>query len=206
MRIVCIGAHPDDIEIGTAGTMAMHKERGDEVHGILCTLGGVRGSPEGREKEAREAADILGFRLHSLDYPASKLNKSSEEFVLIISKLIKDIAPDRIYTHSPLEYHQVHTSVANSVFEASKAVDQVLCYEVTASTTTHFRPNAFVEITEFIEPKLRSLAAHKSQIADRFYIQPNVIRSIANTRYVWGKVGTDPNGLAEAFQVHRFVL
>jgi hypothetical protein len=44
---------------------------------------------------------------------------------------------------------------------------------------------------------------HKSQ-SNRFYLQPNVIRSLANTRYVWGKVGENPQGLAEAFKIYKF--
>src|SRR5712692_10143890 len=111
MKVVCIGAHPDDIEIGTGGTLAMHKKSGDEIHGILCTLGGVRGERSEREAEAQMAAKILGMRLHILDHPVNKLNKPTSEFAKIIKRIVEDIAPDRIYTHTFHDYHQVHVTV-----------------------------------------------------------------------------------------------
>ena len=57
MRVVSIGAHPDDVELGMGGTLAKHSKRGDEIHIITCTLGigGTSGDPKAREKEALDA-------------------------------------------------------------------------------------------------------------------------------------------------------
>ena len=206
MRVVSIGAHPDDIEIGTGGTMAMHKKRGDEIHGVLCTLGGVRGDPKEREAEAQTAARLLGIQLHILDYPVSKLNKPSLEFVSMIKRILQDIAPDRVYSHSLEDYHQVHVGVGRSVLDAANRVKQLLFFEVISSTTTDFRPNAFVDITEFIELKIKSIEAHRSQFADRQYLQPDVLMALAKTRYVWSKVGKRPDGYAEGFIIHRLIV
>jgi LmbE family N-acetylglucosaminyl deacetylase len=198
MRVLGIGAHPDDIEIGCGGTLAMHRQKGDSVHGILCTLGGVRGDPNTRRNEALLAAKILDIELHILDFPVAELNGSDipSRFSKILGKAITDFKPDRIYTHSPFDYHQVHVTVSKSVVAASGKVKQILFYETISSTTTDFKPDAFVDISNFIDVKIRSIEAHESQIADRFYLQPNVTRSLANTRYVWGKVGNNPQGLA----------
>jgi len=204
MKVVSIGAHPDDIEMGTGGTLAMHKRRGDDTYGILCTLGGVRGDPIERHDEAKRGASVLGMRLHIIDYPVAKLNKLDPEFVKVIRKVIEDINPDRVYTHSIFDYHQIHVSVANATFVAAKSVNQVLSYEDISSTTTEFRPDAFVDITEFMNLKIMAIEQHRSQLSDRLYIQPAVMRSLANVRYVWSKVGSNPNGLAEAFMVKRF--
>ena len=206
MKVVSIGAHPDDLEMGTAGTLSMHVERGDEVHGILCTLGGARGDPKDRMKEAEAAASVLGIKLHVMDYPVSKLNRFDKEFARILAKAIEEISPERIFTHSTFDYHQVHVAVAECTFKAAESVPQVLSYEVISSTSTEFRPNAFVDITKFMSLKIRALAQHKSQLADRPYIQPNVMTSLANVRYIWSKVGEDPNGLAEAFVIERLLI
>ena len=206
MKIVSIGAHPDDIEIGSGATLAKHHQMDDEVHVILCTFGGVVGEPAERRLEAETATRILGVdRIHYLDYPVSKLNKPSREFEKNIKSVIDEIMPDRIYVHSPHDYHQVHVSVSKSVCSAAKDVPQVMLYETISSTTSDFKPNAFVDITNYIDPKINSIKAHQSQ-SNRFYLQPNVIRSLANTRYVWGKVGSDPQGLAEAFAIYRFMF
>jgi LmbE family N-acetylglucosaminyl deacetylase len=206
MKVVTIGAHPDDLEIGTAGTNAKHKDKGDETHEILCTLGGVSGDPKQRENEAREGARLLGIKkLHILDYPISKLNKQTIEFERTIKKIIDQINPDRIYTHTHHDNHQVHVTVNKSVLNVAKDVKQIMFFETLSSTTQDFKPNAFVNITNYIDLKVKSIKVHQSQ-SNRFYMQPNVMRSLANTRYIWGKVGLDHNGYAEAFRIHKLLL
>ena len=61
-----------------------------------------------------------------------------------------------------------------------------------------------MDITATIKQKIKSIQAHKSQ-ANRFYIKPNTIKSLANMRYVWGKVGLNSYGYAEAFYVYKFI-
>jgi LmbE family N-acetylglucosaminyl deacetylase len=206
LKVVSIGAHPDDLEMGTAGTLAMHRKKGDSIYGILCTLGGIRGDPAGREDEARKAAELLGLRLQIIDYPVNKLNRPSHEFARVLRKYIEDIGPDRVYTHTSFDNHQVHVSVNRSSIEASRDIRQLLTYEIISSTTTDFKPNAFVDITEFIDLKIEALKLHASQYSDRFYIQAGITRSLANVRYVWSKVGSNSDGLAEAFMVHRLYI
>jgi LmbE family N-acetylglucosaminyl deacetylase len=203
--IVSIGAHPDDVELGLGGTLLKHRFMGDKVHIILCTLGGVSGDPDERKEEARRAAAILGGHLHILDYPVSKLNRASIEFGNFIGKAIDTINPDRVYVHSSFDSHQVHVAVSESVLRAIKDTKQVFFYESIASSTFEFRPNAFVDITDFIDQKIKSIDEHKSQ-SGRMYIKPNVVRSLANTRYIQSKIGSNPYGMAEAFIIHRIIL
>ena len=205
LKIVCITAHPDDAEMGIGGTLAKHVDNGDDVHVILTTLGGVVGPPKKREKEARLAAHILGIDdLQILNYPVQKLNKPNLEFVKVIKGILTELGPDRIYTHTLFDYHQVHVTVAESVMHAAKEIRQVLSCEVISSTTPEFNPNAFVDITDYMDLKIKSLKVHQTQ-SNKFYIQPNVMRSLANVRYVWGKVGKNPMGYAEAFVIRKFI-
>jgi LmbE family N-acetylglucosaminyl deacetylase len=206
-RIVSVGAHPDDVEQGMGGTLAKHSHMGDEVHIIVCTLGigGSCGDQKMRKDEAVSAAGILGGHLHSLDYPVLKLNNSSTEFDRIMRKAIDDINPDRVYTHSPFDYHQVHFTVSESVTRATKNIEQVLFYEDISSTTSDFRPNAYVDITKHIDLKLKSIDMHRTQ-SNRLYLQSNIMKSLAYTRYSMGKIGSNPNGMAEAFTIHRFII
>jgi LmbE family N-acetylglucosaminyl deacetylase len=207
MKVVCIGAHPDDVELGMAGTVARHASRGDDVHIIICTLGigGESGDPKVREVEANKAAKILGAQVHILDYPVLKLNSPSKEFEAIISRVIYEMSPDRIYTHSPLDYHQVHEAVCDAVTNAAINVPQLLYYEVASSTNPEFRPNAFVDITEYIGSKIECLRIHSTQ-GGKLYMQETIARSLAQARYVLSKIGTKPNGMAEAFSIYRFVV
>ena len=204
-KVVSIGAHPDDVEIGTGGSLAKHTDKGDDTHIILCTLGGVSGDPKVREQEALAAAGILGAHLHIIDYPVSKLNEPSYDFVKVIKKVIDEINPDRIYVHSPFDYHQVHVTVCRSAIRAAKNIKQILFYEETASTTADFKPNAFVDVTNYIDLKIKSAEVHRTQ-SSKIYMQPNFLRSLANTRYVLSKIGLNPNGMAEAFILYKFIL
>jgi LmbE family N-acetylglucosaminyl deacetylase len=191
-----------------AGTVAKHFSRGDNVHMVVCTLG-VRDPQDNirllREKEAYEAARILGAKPHILDYPVLKLNRPSQDFEVILKKVIDDINPDRVYAHSPFDYHQIHESVSKITTKVSIHIKQLFYFEVVSSSTSDFRPNAFVDITDFIYLKVKSIQAHLTQ-ADRIYIRGEVIKSLAHTRYIMSKMGPKYNGLAEAFIVGRFVL
>lgn len=207
MKVACIGAHPDDVELGMAGTVAKHAARGDDVHIIICTLGigGESGDPKVRETEATTAAKILGAQVHILDYPVIKLNSPSKEFEAIITRVISDVAPDRIYTHSPFDYHQVHEAVCDGVTKAAIDVPQLLYYEVASSTSPEFRPNAFADITDHIEYKIKCLQVHGTQ-GGKLYMQETIAKSLAHARYILSKIGTKPNGMAEAFSINRFVV
>lgn len=205
MKIVSIGAHPDDVELGMGGTLAKHAGIGDDVHIILCTLGGVSGNPAQREEEARKAGSILGVSdIHILNYPAPKLNRPTPEFEDTLHRIIYKIEPHRIYVHSPQDYHQVHSAISRSTKRIAEkdGVKQLLFYEVISSTTRDFKPNAYVDITSYIDLKIKSIEAHKSQ-SDRLYMQPNIVKSLANIRYAREKVGTNPSGYAEAFIIDR---
>jgi LmbE family N-acetylglucosaminyl deacetylase len=189
------------------GTLAKHSNRGDEVHIITCTLGigGTSGDPKAREKEAQAAAKILNAKLHLLDFPVVKLNKPSTEFEAILKRTIDDINPYRLYTHSPFDYHQVHEAVSECTTNAAKDVQQVLFYEIISSTTPEFRANAYVDITDYVDKKIECIACHNTQ-SSKLYMQAHMIRSLAHTRYLLGRIGTKQGGMAEAFAIRQMVI
>jgi N-acetylglucosamine malate deacetylase 1 len=189
------------------GTLAKHSKRGDEVHIILCTLGigGSSGDLKTREKEAQDAAKVLNARLHILDFPVVKLNKPSTEFEGVLKRTMNDINPHRLYTHTPFDYHQVHESVSECATNAAKDVQQLLFYEVLSSTSPEFRANAYVDITDYIDKRIESLAHHYTQ-SSKLYMQANMVRSLAHTRYLLSKIGTRHDGMAEAFTIGRMVI
>lgn len=189
------------------GTLAKHSKRGDEIHIILCTLGigGKSGDPKGREEEAQAAAKILNARLHILDFPVIKLNKPSIEFESILKRTVGDIHPERLYTHSPFDYHQVHEAVSECTKNAAKDIEQLLFYEVISSTSPEFRANAYVDITDHIDSKIECLAHHNTQ-STKLYMQAHIIRSLAHTRYLMSKIGTRQQGMAEAFAIGRMII
>jgi LmbE family N-acetylglucosaminyl deacetylase len=189
------------------GTLAKHSKRGDEIHIILCTLGigGNSGDPKGRQEEAHAAAKILNAKLHILDFPVVKLNKPSMEFEKLLKRTLDDISPDRVYTHSPFDYHQVHEAVSEGSQNAAKDIEQLVFYEVISSTSPEFRANAYVDVTDYIDKKIECLAYHNTQ-STKLYMQAHIIRSLAHTRYLMSKIGTRQEGMAEAFAIGRMVI
>jgi N-acetylglucosamine malate deacetylase 1 len=191
------------------GTLARHSKRGDEIHIILCTLGigGTSGDPKTREKEAQDAANVLNAKLHILNFPVVKLNKPSIEFEGILKSTIHDINPHRLYVHSPFDYHQVHEAVSECARNAAIAEDvkQLLFYEIISSTSPEFRANAYVDITDYMDTRIKCLAHHYTQ-STKLYMQAHMIKSLAHTRYLLGKIGTRQDGMAEAFTIGRMVI
>ncbi|MDA0333991.1 MAG: PIG-L family deacetylase, partial [bacterium] len=62
MKVLAIGAHPDDLEYGCAGTLIKHAQRGDEVYMMIITDGSSGGQADLRAREQRKAAKIIGAR------------------------------------------------------------------------------------------------------------------------------------------------
>ncbi len=205
MKVLAIGAHPDDVELAVGGTLAKHKKLGDEVHILICTLGGVDNNPA-RIDEAKKGAEIIGAdQLYLWNYDYKRLNIYNRNFTILLRRLFDQLKPDRVYTHSKYDLHQVHVTVSKCTVKASSNIKQVIFYESLSSTTREFKPDAFIDITEEIDTKIKAIKAHKTQ-AKRLYMHSMAIRSLANYRYVQNRVGDNSRGYAEAFMIHRLNL
>ncbi len=183
MKVLAIGAHPDDIEICCAGTLVKCKERGDEVtvcHMSDGDMGHVVIMPEElgilRRKEAQNAGAVAGIKviwggLHDLDIYDEKKARD------MIVKIIRDERPDFIITHGEDDYMPDHTAVAKLVFDASfsascphylpelgEAVPVTPIYLMNNATGLNNVPTIYVDITEQMETKHKMFACHESQI------------------------------------------
>jgi hypothetical protein len=78
-------------------------------------------------------------------------------------------------------------------------------FEIISSTTPEFRANAYVDITDYIHKKIECVAYHNTQSC-KLYMQTHIIRSLAHTRYLIGRIGTTPDGMAEAFTIRRKLI
>ena len=184
MRVLAIGAHPDDIELACSGTLAKCVKRGDTV--IVChvssgNLGHVVISPDElqiiRANEAKSAGNLAGIEViwggfHDLDIYDN--NKEARDKIVDI---IKYANPDFIITHSPEDYMPDHTAVSRLVFDASftatlpnyktkynKPAKLVPIYYMDTLSGVNFNPTEYVDISEEINLKLEMLECHKSQL------------------------------------------
>lgn len=183
MRVLAVGAHPDDIEILCAGTLARYVDEGHEV--VMCvatdgTAGHMTIEPaelaEIREREARASADLLGADFIWMGYP-DELIFNDEETRLAFVDMIRQARPDVIVTHGPDDYHPDHRTVSRLVFDASftaslpnieteHAVHSLVppLYYMDTVAGKGFHPTEYVDITDTIETKRQMLACHESQL------------------------------------------
>ena len=181
-RVLAVGAHPDDVEIGIGATLAAHAAAGDDIVVLTLSGGAVGGAtPSVRHAEAAAAAAVVGARLVHLDFPDTHLDPASG-VITAIEEVVSDVGPDRIYTHGVHDRHQDHRAVHDAVEIAARRVASVWCFQ-SPSSTVAFAPTRFVDVDGFLETKLRMLAAYVSQ-AHREYMQPEIVRATA--RY-WGR-------------------
>lgn len=180
--ILAVGAHPDDVEFGCAGTLAKHKAEGTEINILTLSLGSVGGNPFIRQQEAEKAAELQGATLFLGDFADTKI-VDDVCTIQFIESIINQVQPTHIYTHSIYDIHQDHRKVHQATLIASRLVPNLFCY-LSPSSTIEFRPNVFIKIDEYINTKLKVLSAYTSQIDIRPYLHTDMIKATA--RY-WGR-------------------
>lgn len=181
-RVLAIGAHPDDVELGCGGALAKHQSRGDLLHILTLSRGAAGGDVNIRAEEAQHAAKMLGATLEFGELQDAHISES-QSTIAIIQAAIRKLRPTHVYTHSLEDTHQDHRAVHTASLVAARGVPNVYCYQ-SPSSTVEFSPNRFVDITEFIKPKLRAIGAYKSQVDRSAMLQDDVI--LATARY-WGR-------------------
>ncbi len=181
-RVLAIGAHPDDVEIGCGGTLAKHRTDGDAVAILTLSRGAAGGDTNARAQEARNAAALLGARLEFGDFTDTLISEGTRTIELI-EAAIREFRPTHVYTHAAEDTHQDHRAVHAATLVAARGVPNVYCYQA-PSSTVDFRPNFFIDITPFIENKLRAIRAYDSQVNRSPLLQDDVI--LATARY-WGR-------------------
>jgi LmbE family N-acetylglucosaminyl deacetylase len=181
-RVLAIGAHPDDVEIGCGGALAKHHADYDALHILTLSRGAAGGDVNTRAVEAQDAAALVGARLEMANLRDTAITDGAET-ISIIEAAIRELHPTHVYTHSLEDTHQDHRAVHTASLVAARGVPNVYCYQ-TPSSTVEFKPHRFVDITHYIEQKIALIGAYKSQVDRMESIQPDIILSTA--RY-WGR-------------------
>ncbi len=197
MNIIAIGAHPDDIEFGCAGTIMRHIKRGDSATFVILSRGEKGGDPETRSKESRDSAKKIGAKLHIFDYPDTAVPQS-HELIEKLEAIIKDLNPRRVYTHSVKDTHQDHRNAAYTTLVAARLVPEIFAYE-SPSLYLNFSPNYYVDISSYIDQKTELLKNFTTQNG-KDYMKINAIRGLSQFRGLATSVSH-----AEAFEIVRIL-
>ena len=194
--VLAIGAHPDDVEIGAAGSLLAHRSMENEVSILTLSRGARGGTETTRVSESAMAARVLGATLYHDDLQDTNISES-DPTISVISRVVESVRPTVIYTHSFHDVHQDHRNTYRAAMVAVRDIGRVYCFQ-SPSATVDFRPTRFVNIDEHLERKLRAIDAFASQVEVRAYLEPDLIQSTA--RY-WSRFGG--GRYAEAFEVVR---
>lgn len=195
-KILAVGAHPDDIELGCGGALRKHILRGDEVTCIIASLGEKSGDKEKRRFEALASGNLLEVKeINFLNLPDTMINHDGPTVDLIDQYLQDDI--DIIYVHTPNDYHQDHVNVAKCVLSASRKKKNSIFFYETPSSTIEFKPTLFIDITDVFKDKLNIIRQYTSQ-KGKSYMEEQAVVGLA--QYRGYSIGAK---YSEAFEVGR---
>ncbi len=185
MKVLALGAHPDDIELGCGGTLARLAREGAEVHSAIFTRceDETPEDPEIRFRECQAAAAALEIkRVRIFDFPNRELPEHRHRIMTELEKLQETIKPDIVFTPFAEDPHQDHETIARAAIRAFRRRETILQFEILRYGSHSFTPSLFIEITETLDTKIAALRLYKSQFARRAYFDEESFRSLARTR------------------------
>lgn len=195
-KILAIGSHPDDIEIGVGGTLIKHNERGDKLCVLVLTRGARGGEGKVRLSEAQKAVAHIGGDFFQGNLEDTRISDGGST-IDVIESVVEEFQPDVVYTHTKSDRHQDHRNAYSASVVACREVAKVYSYQG-PSATVDFRPTRFVGIDSHLAGKIAMIGAHASQVAIRDYLDEDLIRATA--RY-WGQYARRSQKYVEPFEV-----
>jgi len=199
-RVLFLGAHPDDIELG-CGALLHHIVRETD---ILCvTLSDNQKNPDLKnvKEEHYVSMAILGVPREKIifgPFTTRVFPDARQEILEYFLKLRRDFQPDLIFVHSRQDIHQDHTTMTDEALRAFRGIT-VLGFDVVRSSYGFF-PHFLVEVTEDdVTKKIEALSQYETY-RDRYYFNAELTRSIM-VRH--GALAECP--FAEGFDILRIV-
>lgn len=218
-RVLSFGAHPDDIELGCAGTEYKLIQQGYEIYHVYVTSGESGSQTLSkhslaalREKEALDAAELLGAKDVIFLRAADGFTHFTEALRTEVINLIRYTRPEIIFVHGACDLFPDHRLVHQLVMSAVAAaagpwfqetegepwlVKQIFGYEVWHPMSQY---QLAVDITEFMEAKEKVLSCYKTQIEPTRYDE--AFKGLARYRGVMSWAGS----YAEVFEIIKAKL
>ena len=197
LRILAVGAHPDDIEFGCGGILLVEAARGSEISLCVCSRGesGTNGTPAEREAEAADAARLLGARLEFLDLGGDSHIEVSVPNALALARSIRARQPEILLgPFSSPDQHPDHAAVGCLCRDAARlaryggiaelrdlpphAIRHFFCYAVTpGGEPPQARSAIWVDISAQFAPWVTLMECHRTQLRTRRYIDLQTSRA-----------------------------
>lgn len=204
LRVLCLGAHSDDIEIGCGGTLLRWLEEFESVE-VLWAVFAADGE---RKLEARNSAEALLQSAAKFDVilgglEDSKLPVHFDAAKNLVGELRHRMIPDIVLTHRLEDRHQDHRLVAELTWQTWR--DQVILeYEIPKYEGDLGQPNFFVPLTEGQrDAKLAHLEKHFASQRSKSWFSPETFSALMRLRGIECRA---PSGYAEAFHSRKLVM
>lgn len=213
LDVLAFGVHPDDVELGCAGTLLKEQLRGQSI-GIVDLTGGelgTRGTTETRKKEAGQAAKILNLSVRENLAFADGFFQNDEAHQRKVIEVIRKYRPEIVICNAPEDRHPDHGRSASLVSDAAflsglRKIDTkdsegnsleawrpklVLHY----LQDRYLNPDFVVDITEVFEKKIESIEAYETQFhnpasgePETYISSPDFLDSIVYRAKMLGKM------------------
>ncbi|MBL4678065.1 MAG: bacillithiol biosynthesis deacetylase BshB1 [Mucilaginibacter sp.] len=202
LDILVLPVHPDDAELGCAGTILKHIKLGYKVGVADLTRGelGTRGSAEIRDKEAAKAAEILGLTVRENLALPDGFFQNTKEYQLEVIAVIRKYQPDILITNAYHDRHPDHGR-ANELVEAASFLAGLRRIETfddngqpqeawRPNQVLHFiqdryiKPDIIVDVTEFWDKKIESVYAYSSQFHSTEYNEDEPQTYISSPEFI----------------------
>ena len=199
-RVLFLGAHPDDIELG-CGALLHHIVLHTDV--LCVTLSDNQSNPDLKNvrNEHYKSMSVLGVMKEKIicgPFTTRVFPNARQDILEYFLKLRREFNPDLIFTHSRQDVHQDHNTMTDEALRAFRGIT-VLGFDVVRSSYGFF-PNFLVEVTEEdVNKKIEALSQYETY-RDRYYFNNELTRSIM-VRH--GALAERP--FAEGFDILRIV-
>lgn len=197
-KVLIVAVHPDDETLGCGGTILKHKANRDEVHWLLCTsLAANHNLYNKREAEIEVVFNSYQFDTkHYLRLKTMHIDEYCfNDLISKISCVINKIKPNIIYLPFKSDVHSDHRKIFEASYSCTKSfrypfIKTVYMMETLSETEfspstkeDSFIPNVFVDITNFIEDKIKIMKFFESELSDHpFPRSEKNIRALATYR------------------------
>lgn len=219
--VLVVAPHADDETLGCGGTILRFAQSGAQIHWLLVTgmaehFGYTEKQVQKRLEEISLVAEKYGFaQVHQLNFkPAALDTMPKGELIGALSKVVSQVKPEEVFTVFRNDAHSDHEVVYDAVMSATKSfrypfVKRVLAYETISETDFGmkpedggFRPNVFVNISDYLEQKLTILEVFESEVGEFPFPRSRIaLEALARVR------GAQCNHLAaEAFMLVKEIV
>ena len=200
-KVLFLGAHPDDIEIGCLGVISLLSGLGCNMTFCICTSEGERKFEFNKSVEHLRQKGFNISESHALDFKDTKLFEHRKELKNKLKKLFKNDEFDLIFTHSKNDLHQDHRLVSEITLEIFRG-PSILAYEIPKFDGNPFIPTMFFGLNhETMQQKIDHLMMHYDSQQNKMWYNQHTFKATMTLRGVEaGKY------FAEGFEVIKYIM